>query len=396
MKKLIPPILLLFFLVFFSCESDGSFTDKSSFDSSEEGAFSDGDGTTDGDGQGSEDPDNSGIITAGEWNDLDNWSFWNSILNSETYDKMPAYWKFNTSNRLSFSVTDATGKPAVDISIILKESNTIIWEAKTDNKGKAELWALSQDVNKSANLTTYQVFVNDVPLNKMLKSFSEGINEVQLTTNFNAKTTMELAFIVDATGSMGDEMNFLKDDLKKVIQNVKNANGLLKISTGTVFYRDEGDDYVIKKSPFTQNLTTTLDFIEAQSANGGGDFPEAVHTALRTAVTDLQWSSTAQTRIAFLLLDAPPHYEAQIVDDLHLSIKKAAQKGIKVIPIVASGINKETEFLMRYFSISTNGTYVFITNDSGVGNEHLEPTVGEYDVEILKDLLVRLITKYSE
>ena len=396
MKKLIPPFLLLFFLVFFSCESDGSFTDKSSFDSSEEGAFSDGDGTTDGDGQGSEDPDNSGIITAGEWNDLDNWSFWNSILNSETYDKMPAYWKFNTSNRLSFSVTDATGKPAVDISIILKESNTIIWEAKTDNKGKAELWALSQDVNKSANLTTYQVFVNDVPLNKTLKSFSEGINEVQLTTNFNAKTTMELAFIVDATGSMGDEMNFLKDDLKKVIQNVKNANGLLKISTGTVFYRDEGDDYVIKKSPFTQNLTTTLDFIEAQSANGGGDFPEAVHTALRTAVTDLQWSSTAQTRIAFLLLDAPPHYEAQIVDDLHLSIKKAAQKGIKVIPIVASGINKETEFLMRYFSISTNGTYVFITNDSGVGNEHLEPTVGEYDVEILKDLLVRLITKYSE
>ena len=96
-----------------------------------------------------------------------------------------------------------------------------------------------------------------------------------------------------------------------------------------------------------------------------------------------------------MLLDAPPHEEAQIIDDLHTSIKKAAQKGIKIIPIVASGINKETEFLMRNFSIATNGTYVFITNDSGVGNDHLEPTVGDYNVEILQELMIRLITKYT-
>ena len=51
---------------------------------------------------------------------------------------------------------------------------------------------------------------------------------------------------------------------------------------------------------------------------------------------------------------------------------------------------------MRNFSIATNGTYVFITNDSSVGNEHLEPSVGEYEVEYLKDLMVRLIKKYSE
>ena len=110
----------------------------------------------------------------------------------------------------------------------------------------------------------------------------------------------------------------------------------------------------------------------------------------------MQWSTSAKSRIAFLLLDAPPHNGSQIKDDLHTSIQKAAKKGIKIIPIVASGINKETEFLMRNFSITTNGTYVFITNDSGVGNDHLEPTVGEYEVEYLKDLMVRLITKYTE
>ena len=51
---------------------------------------------------------------------------------------------------------------------------------------------------------------------------------------------------------------------------------------------------------------------------------------------------------------------------------------------------------MRFMAISTNGTYVFITSDSGIGNPHLEPTVGEYEVEFLNDLLVRLINKYSE
>ena len=50
---------------------------------------------------------------------------------------------------------------------------------------------------------------------------------------------------------------------------------------------------------------------------------------------------------------------------------------------------------MRFFSVSTNGTYVFITNDSGIGNDHIEASVGEYEVENLNDLLVRLINKYS-
>lgn len=75
---------------------------------------------------------------------------------------------------------------------------------------------------------------------------------------------------------------------------------------------------------------------------------------------------------------------------------KAAEKGIKIISVTASGIDKETEFLMRFISISTNGTYVFITDHSGIGESHLEPTVGQYQVEYLNDLMVRLINKYAQ
>ena len=47
-------------------------------------------------------------------------------------------------------------------------------------------------------------------------------------------------------------------------------------------------------------------------------------------------------------------------------------------------------------AITTNGTYVFITDDSGIGESHLQASVGDYQVELLNDLMVRLINKYAE
>jgi len=170
---------------------------------------------------------------------------------------------------------------------------------------------------------------------------------------------------------------------------------ILDVYTSTVFYRDEGDEYVIRQSDFTSDIDETISFIQNQSAGGGGDFPEAVHTALDAGINNLQWSASARARIAFLLLDAPPHYRDDVIRDIQASIKTAAAKGIKIIPITASGIDKETEFLMRFLAMATNGTYTFITNDSGIGGDHIDPSIGDFDVEYLNNLLVRLILQYT-
>ena len=42
----------------------------------------------------------------------------------------------------------------------------------------------------------------------------------------------------------------------------------------------------------------------------------------------------------------------------------------------------------------TGGTYTFLTDDSGVGNSHLEPTVGDYEVEYLNDCNIRITSEY--
>ena len=109
---------------------------------------------------------------------------------------------------------------------------------------------------------------------------------------------------------------------------------------------------------------------------------------------DLSWDDGARARIAFLILDAPAHYEDHIIKSLQKSITLYAKHGIKLIPVAASGVNKDTEFMLRFFDLATGGTYVFLTDDSGIGDSHIKASVGNYQVEQLADLMVRLIKKY--
>ncbi len=396
--RLITSSLLLSLLIL-SCDDARSTEDSllntiaESSDGSESFSTESGSSTTpSGNGNGSE----AGLVTAAEWNDLDNWTFWKDLLETEEFTKKPNYWNFHNLNRISVQVKTETGDPVNDKSVRLEKNGTVFWETKTDNLGTAELFVGLPQAVSSVAVEEYVLLVDNKVLNTPIKMFNQGVNEFVLGSAGSAGTKVELAFIVDATGSMSDELEFLKEDLLNVISKVEQETPSLDIMTSSVFYRDVEDDYLVKHSGFTSNVETTLEFIKKQSADGGGDFPEAVHTALNTALTELQWSNRARTRIAFLLLDAPPHNNAIVIRQLQEAIAEAARKGIKIIPITASGIDKETEYLMRSFAITTNGTYVFITNDSGIGNEHLEASVGEYQVEKLNDLMVRLITKYSE
>lgn len=337
----------------------------------------------------------AGLITAAEWHDLENWDFWNELLSEGSFSSMPGYWQFYNKHRISISLND-NDQAVVDVAVQLVRNEEIVWESKTDNFGKAELWIKIFEQSDTVDIAEYSLSLNGEQLDYDLKLFSEGTNEIDYNNNQNNPNIVELSFIVDATSSMRDELKFLKDDLQDVIQRVEQEDSSVDIYTSSIFYRDEGDDYVVKGSEFTNDLDETIDFIDKQKASGGGDYPEAVHSGLKAAIEELTWSENARTRIAFLLLDAPPHYEPEVIEQLQNSIAEASRKGIKIIPITASGINKQTEFLMRFMSVSTNSTYVFITDDSGIGNEHLEASVGEHEIEYLNDLMVRLIKEYSE
>ena len=117
-----------------------------------------------------------------------------------------------------------------------------------------------------------------------------------------------ISFVVDATGSMSDEIEFLKSDLSSVIESIEASNSDIKINYSSVFYRDINDQYVTKACDFTSEKEKLISFIDAQYASGGGDFPEAVDSALIHCM-NLSWDEAADTKLVFLILDAPPHKE---------------------------------------------------------------------------------------
>lgn len=337
----------------------------------------------------------AGVITAGEWNDIQNWDFWRTLMARDTISTYPGIWGFYTQNRISVTLKDVDNKLIHDAKIDLTYNGTTI-STRTDNFGNAQIYpGLYQ---QGFSMPGFIVKATVSGQSFILGSFGAGETVITKTVPINKpiRNNLDIMFVVDATSSMMDEISYLKTELLDVINRAGTELPGTQIRMGSVFYRDFGDAYVTKPFSFTANHSDLINFVKDQSADGGGDIPEAVDEALKSAIQDQQWSSEAVNRILFLVLDAPPHKKGDVMTKLKNAITLAQQKGIRIIPVSASGIDWETEFLLRFMSVSTNSTYVFITDHSGIGNPHHTPTVGNYQVEYLNNLMVRLITKYGK
>ena len=337
----------------------------------------------------------SGLLTAAEWNDLAKWSFWLDLLGEIQWQAMESKWGFHTSGRIPVMVKK-DGNPVIDAKVSLKDATEqIIYQARTNNKGQAELFSNIFVTQNEVSAITVES-KNETVTEKYVKT---SVNEpfvINMKQNSETSRLLDIMFMVDTTGSMGDELMFLKSEVKNVIEKIKAANTQqLEVKLSCNYYRDHGDDYVIRSFPLTYNINEVIEQLSSQSAGGGGDTPEAVDEALQDAVDKHEWSENAVSRILFLILDAPPHYNTEIVERLHQVTLSAAKKGIRIIPITGSGIDKDGEFLLRFMGIATGGRYTFLTDDSGIGGSHMKPTIGSYKVEKLNDLLVRIVNEYT-
>ena len=212
------------------------------------------------------------------------------------------------------------------------------------------------------------------------------------------RNVIDIMFVVDVTGSMGDELNYLKAELGDVITRVCRANKDAIINLALLFYRDKTDSEIYKYFDFTNvnspaGLAAQLQAINSQYASGGGDYPEAVDGALELAL-NAQWSRSTSTKLIFHLLDAPPHSSAENKALYKSSVERAAEMGIRICPIICSGTDTLTEYLVREAALYTGGTFIFVTDDSGIGNPHHDPELPNVTVEALNSLLVRLIEGY--
>lgn len=199
---------------------------------------------------------------------------------------------------------------------------------------------------------------------------------------------LDLAFVVDTTGSMADELDWLARDLIRIVDQARKTRPGVNIRYGLVVYRDHGDAYVVRNYGFTDKARTMRGWLRGEEASGGGDYPEAAAQAFQAAV-DLNWRRGKGERLVFHIADAPPHHKD--ANRYLRAAREAAGKNVQVFGLGASGVADEAEYLMRQASLVTGGRYLFLTDDSGVGYAHAEPTVSCYRVTSLSGLVRRVL-----
>ncbi len=332
------------------------------------------------------------ILTAGQWNDNENWGFFSNLVKNETIT-FPAFG-IDPRNRVAVKITKGGEPAANEKAQLLDKDGKVIWSAVSDKNGNAYLFYGENDTpekvkvgDKEAAVSTRSETDDD---DQQGSKQTVSAQSVEIETEGDAVSfeNTEVMFILDTTGSMSDEIAYLQKDFSSIAEEVNNG----KMTFSVNFYRDEGDDYVTKCNPFTDDVKEVQSLLNAESADGGGDFPEAVADVLEDTITKGSWSDDTN-KIAFLIFDAPPHDGKE--ETLQTAIKSAAEQGVHLVPVVASNSDRETELFGRAIAICTGSNYVFLTDDSGVGGSHLEPIIGDYDVELLHDIIVRNINEIA-
>jgi Mg-chelatase subunit ChlD len=304
------------------------------------------------------------------------------------------------SERYQLVVQDARGQPVPDAQVqVLADGHALPLWARTDASGRA--WLHPAAVGAKARLLEVQVRdgASGSRGTAILQRGQKDRLQVVLRGAEPTRPQLDIAFLIDATGSMADEIDKLKRSMRAVADEIARLPSTPDVCYALVAYRDRGDAFFVRGVDFTNDLGAFRSHLAQLQAGGGGDTPEALNEALHTAVHRLSWRGDGTARMLLLVADAMPHLDygapphAPQYD--HDAIAAAA-RGIKLFAVGASGLEPAGEYIFRQAAQYTGGRFVFLTYAqahnpaSGPGRETV-PEVKNYSVEKLERLIVRLV-----
>src|SRR3954464_13451656 len=199
-------------------------------------------------------------------------------------------------------------------------------------------------------------------------SFALALTALSLSSSLSsavAKPAVEVAFVLDTTGSMGGLIDGAKRKIWSIATAIVDSYPDADIRMGLVAYRDIGDDYVTRKIELTRDIQDLYASLLELKARGGGDWPESVNEALDVAVNKLQWTDGGDVRrIVFLVGDAPPHMDYEQDTKYPVTLKVAKQKDI-IVNAVLAGVARDTERVWRDIAQNGGGRFIPIPQDGG-------------------------------
>jgi hypothetical protein len=207
-------------------------------------------------------------------------------------------------------------------------------------------------------------------------------------------TALDVHFLIDATGSMGDEIERLKANMISVAERIAALPARPTARFAMTVYRDKGDLFVTRSFDFTGDVAAFTAALGEVVAADGGDTPEDVESGLAAALAEPAWSTGDAVRLMFLVADAPPHLDYDGSTPYTASIDRARAAGVRITPIASSGLDDQGEYVFRQLAQATLGQFVFLTYGAdGVSpGDTTTHHVDGYAALALDDLVVQLVT----
>lgn len=296
------------------------------------------------------------------------------------------------TRRVRFRVEDAQGQPVRDARIQLVGGGRRI-DGRTHGDGSWDFFpsvAAPQHAGRMA--ATVQAGNRVASTLVDIPRVGDGQDVTFRLAHVAARPSqrLDLGFVIDVTGSMEDELRYVNQEIADIVARIRAEAPEVQVRVGATFYRDRSDAVPLQQIGFTADIAGFSRAMRSVRASGGGDYPEDLNGGLETALRRMAWTDEDAVRVLVLIADAPPkRYGTQFT--YREAMNEASARGIRILPVAASGANREVEYLFRAMGTYTSTPYVYLTDDSGVGNGHMEADTDRVAVEYFNDLLSRLV-----
>lgn len=293
--------------------------------------------------------------------------------------------RLDVSHPHLITVRGAEGRPVpgARVSVIDRATDTVVWSARSMGDGRVPVYPAllvpGEDGQASglAGPEGWTVEVEAGP-HRQLARWPAGQESLELRLDApwtaavgpeaGETVPVDVCFVIDTTGSMGDEIAQVKATLLQLSERLRReADGRVDLRYSAVLYRDIGDAYVTKSHPFTTDLAGFDAALQGIQANGGGDGPESLNQGLALAAGGMEWRENA-AKVAFLIADAPPHMDYQDDVSYGRAAASALVQGIKVHTVAASGLDARGSLVFRQIAQLSRGHFIFIEYGSNAAS----------------------------
>jgi len=207
-----------------------------------------------------------------------------------------------------------------------------------------------------------------------------------------APPKVEVAFVLDSTGSMGGLIEGAKQKIWSIANAIIARRPAPEVRIGLVSYRDRGDQYVTRLFDLSSDIDAVFGNLQSFQADGGGDDPESVNQALYEAVHRLSWSQEPDVlKIVFLVGDYPPHMDYRGEVQYPQTCREAAGRGL-IVNTVQCGDVPETTRVWREIARLAEGSYVALEQS---GNMQALSTPYDEDIARLSGEVSRTVVPWG-